>query len=236
MDYIKSPGHQIEVIAQDQIKKSNAPSIKDVFDFSGPDDPMPSSAPVVSATSSLSATPVQSSSSSFNVVYATEAELSAHEVDINAHASAFAQVTQVLLAHLSGSQVTDSNLAVISGTLSTLTGTYLRADHLVAGTGITIASGSDSLGPTRTVSLDISKGILSGAFSGTTSGIIDTGIIYSSPMVVNASVHALTTSFQVAPLIVYIQCYDTDTLKFDLFTRSASEILDVTFDIHWTMI
>lgn len=261
MSYYKSILHVMRDMADGAILDSNAPSIFDADDFSKDNETVAVTTAATSASSNGSNFAASSSSSSSNngsssvydSGYVTATEFDNHENDAYAHQAQFAAV----LAQVGGSATAifelTNNLGTLSGTvydtiddLSGLSGTlsglidlvedeYLRADKLTAGDNISVATGVDGNGrPTRSIALDIEKGVVNGSINGITAGPFSAGVNYEAGRVVNATLSNVTVT--TAALSVSSVTTNGSDIQFYVNSGYSGTSVNSNFQIHWTMI
>lgn len=257
MRHFKSLPHQIKNIAASEILNSNAPSIFEVDDFFTE----PSTSTEVSASTAASTTggtsagtPQPQTNAPVNQgSFATLADLVAHTSDDLAHKTLFDNVYTSIeqqigsivditnsATELSGTvALNTANIAGLSGTLSDFIGLvedeYLRADNLDAGDNIAITAGTDGLGrPTRSIALNIEKGVINGSINGVTAGPFSAGVDFETGRVVNATLSNLSVT--TAALTVSSVTNNGSDIQFYVNSGYSGTTVNSSFQIHWTMI
>lgn len=227
--YIKSLPSQIKEISDNQIRKNSAPSIFDVDEFAifQESTNVGSNAEIRSiiSPSSNGTQAIQAQAGSTQSL--SQEDLATHNADANAHQALYDRLTS-LSNDVQGQTNTNNDF------ISQITGTYLSATNLIAGSGISIANGLDINGaPTRTVSQLLTSGVISGTFYSGTYFNFSSGVNYSTGKKVLANI--VNAAGSGIPLVINTHASNGSDLNFDIYPIGIG-LASGTFELHWQMI
>ena len=250
MSYYKSILHVMREMADGAIQDSNAPSIFDADDFSrdltSNTVAQSTSSTTVSTGSTSTGSTNNGSSSVYDSGFVTSSEFNNHLQDTSAHQAEFAAVIAQIGSDASSIYDLQTNFGTLSGTLdgtildlAGLSGTikydYLMAPNLIEGANIEITSSVDGSGrPTRTVNLDIERGIINGSINGILAGPFNTGVNYQTGRIVNGTLSNLSDSN--AALLIDSVTSNGSQIQFYVKSGYSGTTVNSNFEIHWTMI